>query len=140
MIVLDTNVLSEVMRPAPSARVLRWLAAQPAERLFTTTIAQAEIFYGIELLPKGKRRYALQTAAEAMFEEDFAGRVLPFDSDAARMFAKIAAIRRGLGRPIAYFDAQLAAIAQSRDAAVATRNTSDFDHCGVGVLNPWIPD
>ena len=109
MIVLDTNVLSEVMRPLPTAKVLRWLATHPASRLFTTTITQAEILYGLELLPKGKRRAALESAVEAMFEEDFAGRILPFDSDAARVFPQIAASRRALGRHITQWDAQIAA-------------------------------
>ena len=95
------------------------------------------LLYGLELLPGGKRRRALQSAVEAMFEEDFAGRILPFDGDAARMFAKIAAARRALGRPITQFDAGVAAIARSRGAVVATRNTHDFEHCGVRVVNPW---
>jgi hypothetical protein len=137
MIILDTNVLSEVMRPAPSVRVLEWLAKESALTVFTTTIAMAEILCGIELLPKGRRRAALASAAEAMFEEDFAGRILPFDNDAARAFPKIAAARRGSGRPITRFDAQIAAIARSRSAAIATRNTGDFEECGVTVLNPW---
>ncbi len=137
MIILDSNVLSEVMRPSPAMQVLHWMAAHPTGELFTTTITQAEILYGLELLPKGRRRTALQSAVEAMFEEDFAGRILPFDGAAARMFAKIAAARRALGRPITQFDAQVAAIASSRGAAVATRNTGDFEHCGVTVMNPW---
>jgi predicted nucleic acid-binding protein len=137
MIILDTNVLSEVMRPKPSVRVLQWLAKESALSVFTTTIAMAEILYGIELLPKGRRRAALASAAEAMFEEDFAGRILPFDSDAARVFPKITAVRRASGRPIAQFDAQIAAIARSRGAAIATRNTGDFEECGVTLFNPW---
>ena len=137
MIVLDTNVLSELLRPAPTPQVLRWVAAQPASQLFTTTITQAEILYGIEILPKGKRRSALQSVVEAIFEQNFAGRVLPFASDAARLFASIVASRRTLGRPIEKFDAQIAAIARSHRAAIATRNTPDFDDCGVTVLDPW---
>jgi predicted nucleic acid-binding protein len=137
MIILDTNVLSEVMRPAPSVRVLEWLAKESALTVFTTTIAMAEILYGIELLQKGRRRAALTSAAEAMFEEAFAGRILSFDNDAARAFPKIAAARRGSGRPITRFDAQIAAIARSRGAAIATRNTGDFEECGVTVVNPW---
>ena len=137
MIILDTNVLSEVMRPEPSVRVLEWLAKESALSVFTTTIAMAEILYGIELLPKGRRRAALESAAAAMFEEDFAGRILPFDGDAARVFPKIAAARRASGRPIAQFDAQIAAIARSRGAAIATRNSGDFEECGITVLNPW---
>jgi toxin FitB len=137
MIILDTNVLSEVMKPAPSPRVLRWLGQYPPLQLFTTAITQAEILYGLELLPKGKRRSALQSAVEAMFGEDFAGRILPFDSEAARLFPQIASARRVLGRPVTQFDTQIAAIARARGAAIATRNTPDFDDCGITVLNPW---
>jgi hypothetical protein len=137
MIILDTNVLSEVVKPQPSAEVLRWLAAHPPEQLFVTTITQAEILYGLELLAKGKRRTALMAAVDAMFDEDFAGRILPFDMEAARAFAGIAAARRASGRSISQFDAQIAAIARSHGAAVATRNTQDFADCGIKVLNPW---
>ena len=137
MILLDTNVLSELMRPSPAAEVLRWMTTHPASQLFTTTITQAEILYGLEVMPKGNRRAALQLAIEAMFEEDFADRILPFDSDAARVFPKIAGARRALGRPIAQWDAQIAAIARSRGAALATRNSNDFEHCGIRVVNPW---
>ena len=137
MIVLDTNVLSEVMKRLPAPQVLAWLAAQPSGALFTSTVTQAEILYGVELLPHGKRRTGLESAVAKVFEEDFAGRILPFDSDAAAMFGKIAAARQKLGRPITQFDAQVAAIARSRGAAVATRNTADFKHCGVVILNPW---
>jgi predicted nucleic acid-binding protein len=137
MIILDTNVLSETMKPQPSFEVFRWLASHPPEQIFTTTITQAEILYGVELLAKGKRRTALSAAVDAVFEEDFAGRILPFDVEAARAFAGIAADRRASGRPIAQFDAQIAAIARSHGAAVATRNTQDFENCGIKVLNPW---
>jgi predicted nucleic acid-binding protein len=137
VIILDTNVLSELMVPIPSTVVLRWLAAQPSSSLFTTTITEAEILYGLELLPRGKRRLALQTAVDAMFEEDFSDRILPFDSDAARVYPQISAYRRASGRPIAQLDAQIAAIASSRGAALATRNARDFEHCGISVLNPW---
>ena len=137
MIVLDTNVLSEAMRAVPAPEVLRWLGSHPASSLFTTAITQAEILYGLQLLPKGKRRTALEAAIEAIFEEDFADRILPFDSDAAHVFPEIAAARRAMGRPIAQLDAQIAAIARSRGAKLATRNTQDFEHCGITVVNPW---
>ena len=137
MIILDTNVVSEVLKPTPSDRVLGWLATQPAPRLFTTTITMAEILYGIELLPRSRRRAALQKAVEAMFAQDFDGRVLPFDMEAARAFSVMTAARRASGRPMSPFDAQIAAIARSRGAALATRNTADFANCGVTVLNPW---
>jgi predicted nucleic acid-binding protein len=140
VIILDTNVLSEMMRPSPSPQVLRWASARPARQLFTTTLTQAEILCGVELLPKSKRRTGLESAVQAMFQEDFAGRILAFDSDAAIMFAKIAAARRALGRPIAQFDAQVAAIARSHGAAVATRDTSDFADCSIPVVNPWIDE
>ena len=137
MIVLDTNVLSELMRPAPSEAVERWVAAHPASSLFTTTITQSEILYGVALLPRGRKRSAIEEAVEATFEEDFAGRILPFDTAAARAFAAVAVERRKAGRPIGQLDAQIAAIAQSRSAAVATRNVSDFEGCGLIVHNPW---
>ena len=137
MIILDTNVVSEVVRPAPAPEVIRWLVAQPASGVFITTITQAEIFYGLEVMPKGKRRTNLQFAIEAIFGEDFADRVLPFDSDAARAFASIAASRRVLGRPIAQLDAQIAAIARSRSGTLATRDAHDFEHCGIPLVNPW---
>lgn len=137
MIVLDTNVLSELMKPAPAESVVRWMAAQPATSLYTTSITQAEIFHGIMLLPSGRRRNAFEAAAEAMFNEDFTGRILPFGSDAARPYARIAAERRRAGRPISHFDAQIAAIARSTGAAIATRNVADYDGSGVKVINPW---
>ena len=137
MIVLDTNVLSELMRPKPSPRVAAWIAQQPMAELFTTAITEAEIFYGIALLTKGKRRDSLLSAAEGMFAEDFAERVLAFESDAARHFATIAAHRRALGRPISYADAQIAAIARVHGAKLATGNGPDFADCGVTVIDPW---
>ena len=137
MIILDTNVLSELMRSKPSSSVLAWVAKQPGSELSTTSITEAEIFYGIELLGKGRRREQLLAAADAMFAEDLGGRVHGFDSDAARAFSKIAARRRGLGKPISHADAQIAAIAQVRIARLATRNIEDFHDCGIEVVDPW---
>jgi len=137
VIVLDTNVLSELMRSAPHATVTNWVAAQPAADLFITTITQAEILHGVLLLPRGRRRDAIEAAADAMFEEDFAGRILPFSSHAAHAYAEIAVARRRSGRPICQFDAQIAAIAKSTGAGVATRNVSDFEGCGIKVIDPW---
>jgi len=137
VIVLDTNVLSELMRPKPSSRVAVWIAQQPLADLFTTAITEAEIFYGIELLAKGKRRDGLLAAAEGMFTEDFAGRVLAFESDAARHFARIAAHRRALGRPVSHADAQIAAIARAHGAQLATGNGPDFADCSITVIDPW---
>ncbi len=137
MIILDTNVLSELMGPKPSAQVATWVAKQPATELFTTSITEAEIFYGIELLTKGKRREGLLAAAEGMFAEDLAGRIFGFESDAARVFSKIAAHRRALGRPISHADGQIAAIARVRGAKLATRNVADFEDCGLDIVDPW---
>jgi predicted nucleic acid-binding protein len=137
MIILDTNVLSELMRPKPTPRVVAWVAKHSGTELFTTSITEAEIFYGIELLAKGKRREELLAAAEAMFAEDLAGRVFGFESEAARVFSRIAAQRRALGSPISHADAQIAAIAQVRSAKLATRNVADFRDCGLDVVDPW---
>jgi toxin FitB len=137
MIVLDTNVLSETLRLKPADSVKRWMEAQPATSLFTTAICEAEILYGVGLLAAGRRRVALEQAVAAIFAEEFAGRVLPFDSTAARAFADIAVRRRRSGRPISELDAQIAAIALSHGAAVATRNIEDFTDCGINVISPW---
>jgi len=137
--ILDTNVISEVMATAPFEVALDWISnRRVVDELFITTITIAEILYGIELLALGTRRDKLSAAAEAMFAEDFAGKILVFDERAARSFSQIAAQRRKHGRPIAEFDAQIAAIAQIHSAVLATRNTSDFAGCGVRLINPWV--
>jgi predicted nucleic acid-binding protein len=137
MIILDTNILSELMRPEPAELVSQWISQQSAPSLFVTTITQAEIFYGLALLPSGQRRTLLKETVEQMFAEDFNQRVLSFDTAAARTYAVIAAGRRTAGRPISQSDAQIAAIALTYGATVATRNVSDFEGCGLTVLNPW---
>ena len=137
MILLDTNILSELMRAAPEVAVEQWLADQPAASVFISAITEAELRYGFALMPPGKRRSALAVETENMLGEDFSGRILPFDSPAAVAFAEIAAERRQAGRPISQADAQIAAIARSRGAALATRNMPDFEGCGVEIINPW---
>ena len=137
MIVLDTNVLSEALRPIPEPSVLAWLAKQPRASLFTTAVTRGEILYGIRLLSDGKRRRGMWDAAMKIFDEDFADQVLSFDSDAADMYAEIAASRRTAGKPISQFDAMIVAMARSRGASLATRNVKDFEDCGVDVINPW---
>jgi predicted nucleic acid-binding protein len=137
MILLDTNILSELMRPTPEAAVEQWLAGQPAASIFISAITEAELRYGLALMPSGKRRSALAVEIENMLGEDFSGRILPFDSPAAVAFAEIAAERRQAGRPISQADAQIAAIARSRGAALATRNVPEFEGCGVEIINPW---
>ena len=137
MTIVDTNVISEIMRLSPSDAVRAWFSSNPRSSLFTTTISQAEILFGIEIMPIGKRRTAFEREAEITFSVEFAGRILPFDSDAARAFAQISASRCLKGRPMSEFDAQIAAIARSLGATPATRNTADFAHCGVDLVNPW---
>lgn len=139
MIVLDTNVLSELLRATADPAVVRWTARQPVDSLFTTTVTQAEMLYGVQLLPAGLRRQQLEEAVETLFAEDFARRVLPFDGDAALAYARIAAERKRTGRPMSQFDAQIAAIAQSRGSHLATRNVDDFAGCGLCLVNPWQP-
>jgi len=125
------------MKGDPFPAVFAWASSHPPADLFTTTITMAEVLYGIERLPHGKRRDQLLREAESVFVEDFAGRILTFDESSARMFAIIATRRRAQGRPIDEPDAQIAAIARVHDAALATRNTGDFEGCGVRLINPW---
>ena len=137
MIILDTNVLSELLRPSPEPRVMAWVDEQPRASLFTSAVTQGEILYGIRLIPEGQRRKRLWEAAAAIFVEDFSGRVLSFDGDAANNYADIGAARRAAGRPISQFDAVIAAITRSRGAILATRNSKDFEGCDIVVVNPW---
>ncbi len=137
MIILDTNALSETLKSGPSEIVLRWLSSQEPSSVFTTAITRAEILFGIEAMPAGKRRQRLSDAVEDIFAKDFEGRILPFDHEAAREFAKIAASRKISGRPISQFDAMIAAITRANRATLATRNTADFEDCGIRLLNPW---
>lgn len=137
MIVLDTNVVSEGTKPSPSETVLSWLDAQSSSEVFTTTITLAEVLYGVEAMPPGKRQKSLLVTVEKLFAQQFAGRILPFDEDAARVFATIVASRKAAGRPISQFDAMIAAIARTHRATVATRNTADFERCGIHLVDPW---
>lgn len=134
---LDTNVLSELLRAAPDPAVLAWIGAQSAESLFVSSVTQAEMLLGARLLPAGKRRKALEGALQAMFDEDFAQRVLPFDSGAVPRYVDVVSARRSVGRPISQVDAQIAAIALHHGARLATRNTGDFDGFGLALVNPW---
>ncbi len=136
MIVLDTNVLSEEMKAVPDAAVHRWLLAQNAGHLFTSAVTEAEIRLGIATLPDGKRKQDLGTAASRILAL-FAGRILPFDSAAAVEYARIVAERRRMGRPVADFDAQIAAITLSRGMMLATRNGADFVDSGLAIVDPW---
>ena len=140
MVVIDTNVVSELMRLAPAPVVMAWFSRQDSADLFLTAVSEAELRAGAAILPAGQRRDRLAAEVDAVVREDFAGRVLPFDSAAARAYAAIAASRRSLGRPILEADCQIAAIARARDAAVATRDGADFEHCGIAVIDPWAED
>ena len=137
MVVIDTNVVSELMRLTPEPAVIAWFSAQNSAELYLTAVSEAELRAGAAILPAGWRRDRLAAEVDAMVREDFAGRVLPFDSAAARAYAAIAAARRSLGRPILDADCQIAAIARATDAAVATRNGADFEHCGIALIDPW---
>ena len=137
MIILDTNIVSELMRPNPSSNVVAWVAGQATPNLYLSTVTEAELLYGVEILPVGSRRDRLLIEVEGMLQEDFEGRILPFDSAAAQAYAVIAATRRAAGRPINHADCQIAAIALSREASVATRDVDDFEGAGIEVINPW---
>lgn len=137
MIILDTNVVLDLMRPAPDSRVLRWFSDQAAEDLHVTAVSMAEILYGIELISTSRRREAVRAGAENMFEAVFADRVLTFEDRAARSFSQIASSRRRQGKPMSEFDAQIAAITRVHGATLATRNPYVFEGCGVRLVNPW---
>lgn len=137
MIVLDTNVISEILKAAPHSAVLEWFARQASASIFTTTVTEAEILYGLRLLPNGRRRSELEAAILPIFSEDLQGRILPFDRDAADLYATIAVQRRLAGKPISQFDAQIAAIAISHGATLATRNVDDFAELPLQIVNPW---
>ncbi len=137
MIVLDTNVVSELMQLEPNPAVFSWIDAHPRAQLYTTTIVQAEILSGIAMLPGGRRRTALEAEARALFASEFGGRVLPFDQQAAAHYAEIIEARRAAGRPLEGFDGLIAATARAAGFRVATRNVSDFEGCGVPLVDPW---
>lgn len=139
MILLDTNVVSEAIRPAPAPVVERWLADQREVSVFICATTEAELRYGVALLPAGRRRSTLAADVERMLNRVFSGRILAFDSAAAIEYAELAADRRLSGRPISVADAQIAAVARSHGAALATRNVADFEGCGIDVVNPWGP-
>ena len=138
MIVLDTNVVSEFLRSSPEKQVEAWLSVQDGAMVYFTAVGEAELRHGVAILPAGRRRALILDAIEGMLREDFRDRILPFDSNAASAYAVIAAERRAAGRPISQFDCQIAAIARAHGAVVATRNTADFEGCGIEVINPWL--
>jgi toxin FitB len=137
MIVLDTNVVSELMRQEPDEHVLAWTMRQDLDDVYLTAIAEAEIRYGLAARAEGKRRRELEMAAERLLDVEFSGRILPFDSRAAKQFAGVVSKRKSLGLPIELPDAQMAAICLANRAPIATRDVGGFVRTGVGIINPW---
>lgn len=137
MILLDTNVISALMQREPDPAVVSWLDSQPAESIWTTSITVFEIRFGLELLASGRRRRSLEDAFSKMLEEDFEGRIVPFDELAAHAAGQIAAQRRRIGRVIEIRDVQIAGIASARKASIATRNLRHFEGLGAELIDPW---
>lgn len=138
MIILDTNVVSEIARPDMDIRVKNWLSSQPLQNLFTTAVTLAETAFGIEIMPEGQRKAVLRKRTSEIFHDAFPSRILPFDETAARAYGTIVASARTNGRAILMADGQIAAIAQSHHFTVATRDTAPFEAAGVPVVNPWM--
>ena len=137
MIVLDTNVVSELTRPRPEQKVLHWVASQNSKELFISVVTEAELRYGVELLYPGSRKRNLEAAVLHMVNSYFAGRILSMERNAAPVYAEIRASRRIMGRPIKELDCMIAAIARVNGAPVATRDIYGFENCGIDVINPW---
>ena len=137
MLILDTNVVSELMRPHPARNVVQWLEGQSSARLALTAVTVAEILYGLDLLPEGRRRHDLAGRFQAFLTRGFGERVLPFDGRAAGAYARLRGDRKRAGRALDALDAMIAAIAHAHSAAVVTRNVPDFEGCGVPVVDPW---
>lgn len=139
MIVLDTNLVSELMKPLPAPAVVSWVDRQDASDLMLTALTAAELRAGVAVLPDGRRRREVVDSVENLLTDTFAGYILPFDSGSSRHYAEIVALRRRVGRPIGILDAQIAAVCREHEAVLATRNIRDFDGTGVEVVNPWEP-
>lgn len=137
MVVLDTNVISELFRPEPDPTVMAWVGRLPGADLFTTAVTRGELLFGVYCMPDGRRKADLLQKLTRMFEEKLVGHVLAYDDDAADAHAEIAASRRARGRRVELADAMIAGIARSRDATLATRNVRDFEDCGIALVDPW---
>ncbi len=137
MILVDTNVVSEIMKVAPSESVVNWLNSQKSSSLYVSTVTIGEIEYGLRILPSGNRRLQLSERFERFVSLAFAQRILDYDEAAARAYGEVMGHRRELGRPISVPDGQIAAIARSNGFTVATRNISDFEDCGVELIDPF---
>lgn len=137
MILLDTNVLSEAMKPAPERSVMDWLRKQPLNELAVSSVTLAEIHYGLARIPEGKRKLDLENRFRTFIERGFGERVLAFDESAAAIYGKIVAAHEKSGQPIEAFDAMIAATPKSKQAQIATRDTAGFEGCGLKIINPW---
>jgi predicted nucleic acid-binding protein len=137
MLILDTNILSELLKPQPDSKVMAWLGNQNGLMVYTSAITVAEIRYGLAIMPKGKRRDELIFQTEEMFKDDFQGRILSFDAKAALYYADISAQRRTNGQPISQSDAMLAAITKMHNMKLATRNIKDFKKLDIPLVNPF---
>ncbi len=140
MIILDTNVISELARTDPEPNVVHWLDSLPAAEVATTAVTAAELLYGVARLPDGRRKVSLAETIDALIREEFRDRVEPFDGRAAEQYATVVVGREKKGRPISMADAQIAAICRVRSAVLATRNTGDFTDTGIDLINPWAAD
>lgn len=139
MILLDTNVLSEIMRARPDPTVKAWFRALPRKEFWTASVVIAELVSGVDLMPAGCKQRELREMVEAMIAEDLRGQILTFDLSAARQYGQILSYRQRIGRPIKEMDALLAATAKTHGTTLATRNIPDFEHCGIPLVNPWQP-
>ncbi len=137
MIVIDTNILSEMMRPSPSIRALGWLNEQDTSTLYLTSITLGEIEYGLQILPSGNRRQTLHARFEEFITKAFKSRILQFDAKVTRTYGTIMANQRALGRPMSVCDGQIAAITKTNNFKLATRNTKDFEDCDIDLINPF---
>ncbi len=138
MIIVDTNVISELMKHTPSSAVIAWIDQQNITQLFITTVTIAEVAYGLRVLPEGNRRQLLEKAFNQAVLEAFSHRILPFDEEAAHCYGKIMAQRKKLGRPLSILDGQIASIAYTQGAIIATRNIRDFSDCGLQLVDPFV--
>lgn len=137
MFIIDTNILSELVRPNPDSNVVSWLHQQPLNLLFTTAITKAELYYGTNIMPVGQRRDELRKAIDTILHTGFQNRILEFNSNSAMHFAEVASVRKKAGQPISTADAQIAAICREYSYTLVTRNTSEFNQCDIKLINPF---
>jgi predicted nucleic acid-binding protein len=137
MIILDTNVISELMKVSPDNKVIKWIDNQEITELFITTITIAEIEYGLNILPAGNRKSTLEDAFNKSIKQAFKYRVYPFDENSAKFYGEIMGKRKTLGKPMSVLDGQIASVVRAQGAILATRNICDFSHCDIELINPF---